>query len=81
MIGQSSLGDIGWNREENLLAAMVDWVENGIAPEHIQGVKFVDDVNGSEVVRTRRHCRWPYANTYVGEEGGNGSAVNGWKCI
>jgi hypothetical protein len=55
MIGQSSLADVGWDREKNVLAAMGDWVENSIAPEQIQGVKFVDDVEGSVVLRTRRN--------------------------
>ncbi|EPE29434.1 alpha/beta-Hydrolase [Glarea lozoyensis ATCC 20868] len=81
MIGQSSLGDVGWGREENVLAAMVDWVERDEAPETIQGVKFIDDVKGNMVLRRRRHCRWPYENSYIGIEGGNGRSWDDWKCV
>jgi feruloyl esterase len=81
MVGQSSLGDAGWSGEENVLAAMVNWVEREEAPDIIQGVKFVNDVEGNLILRRRRHCRWPYVNTYVGIKGGNGSFLNDWKCV
>jgi feruloyl esterase len=81
MIGQSSIGDVGWNRKGNVLAAMVDWVEGGIAPDEVQGVKFASDVKSNEVVKRRRHCQWPSVNTYIGLKGGNGSREEDWKCI
>lgn len=43
--------------EQNVLAALVAWVEEGIAPEAIGGVKFVDDVVERGVAMERRHCR------------------------
>ncbi|KAH6675042.1 Tannase/feruloyl esterase [Halenospora varia] len=75
MIGQSSLGDPGagerggFEAESNVLAAMVRWVEEGVAPETIEGVKFVDDVRGKGVERRRKHCRYPLVNTYQGAMG------------
>ncbi|KAH8660651.1 Tannase/feruloyl esterase [Tricladium varicosporioides] len=84
MIGQSSLGDSGagerggFEAESNVLAAMVRWVEEGVAPETIEGVKFVDDVRGKGVERRRRHCRYPLVNTY---QAGNGNLTESWKCL
>lgn len=43
--------------EQNVLAALVAWVEEGKAPETIGGVKFVDDIVGRGVAIERRHCR------------------------
>ena len=48
---------IGFKPESNVLAALVQWVEDGVAPETIEGTKFVDDVVKSGVSFTRRHCR------------------------
>jgi feruloyl esterase len=42
---------------QNVLAALVAWVEEGEAPETIGGVKFVEDIVGKGVAMERRHCR------------------------
>jgi feruloyl esterase len=78
MIGQSASGATGYDPESNVLAAMVRWVEEGIPPGTIQGTKFINDsaVNGLE--RTRKHCRYPYRNTYMG---GNASLPESWECV
>ncbi|KAF3481130.1 ferulic acid esterase [Arthroderma uncinatum] len=55
--GAASEG-IEFKRENNILAAVVDWVEKGIAPDTMEGVKFVDDDVASGVVFRRRHCRF-----------------------
>ena len=57
MIGQGS-ASIPFNRQHNVLAAMVDWVERGIAPESIEGTKYINDVVASGVSFTRKHCRY-----------------------
>ena len=41
----------------NVLAALVAWVENGTAPETVEGTKFVNDTVGMGVAFRRRHCR------------------------
>ncbi|KAL0569617.1 hypothetical protein V5O48_012343 [Marasmius crinis-equi] len=64
--------------ERNVLAAIVRWVEEGIAPETIEGVKFVkDDPEQGEAFR-RRHCRYPLRATYGGE--GNSTRPESWSC-
>ncbi|KAK2873512.1 putative feruloyl esterase B-2 [Arthroderma sp. PD_2] len=54
--GAASEG-IEFRRESNILAAVVDWVEKGVAPVTMEGVKFVDDDVSSGVSFRRRHCR------------------------
>ena len=55
--GGASAAGISFTPEQNILAALVAWVEEGKAPETIGGVKFVDDVVGSGFAMERRHCR------------------------
>lgn len=78
MVGQSGEGSVGFDPESNVLAAMVRWVEGGIPPEHILGTKFVNDLAANGVEQSRRHCRYPYRNTYMG---GNTSVPQSWECI
>ena len=42
MIGNQLASNIGTDPQSNVLMRMVDWVENGNAPETITGVKYVD---------------------------------------
>jgi feruloyl esterase len=78
MIGQASIGDTGFDPAKNVLAAIVRWVEDGVPPDTIEGTKFVNDVVANGVERTRRHCRYPYRNTYIG---GNASVPSSWECV
>ena len=78
MIGQASIGDTGFDPEKNVLAAMVRWVEEGVPPDTIEGTKYVNDVAANGVERRRRHCRYPYMNTYIG---GNASHPDSWECV
>ena len=48
---------IPFEADKNVLAAVVDWVERDVAPETIEGTKFVDDDTTLGVSFTRRHCR------------------------
>lgn len=78
MVGQSASGSTGWDAESNVLAAMVRWVEDGTAPEVIEGTKYVGDVEGMGVERRRKHCRYPLTNRFVG---GNASEPESWECV
>lgn len=62
----------------NVLEAVVNWVEEGIAPDTIQGAKFADGP-GSKVEYTRKHCRYPRRNVYKGP--GEYTDENAWQCI
>ncbi|KAK1516963.1 feruloyl esterase B [Colletotrichum costaricense] len=88
LIGQGSSGgnsavisdSLPFNRTYNVLAAIVDWAESGIAPDTITGTKFVNDSVGSGVDFQRRHCRYPLRNTYRGE-GMDPKLPDSWKCV
>lgn len=78
MIGQSALGDVGWTGEGNVLRAVVEWVEGGKAPTTLEGTKYVGDVKGGVVERTRRHCAFPRINRFLG---GDGNLMENWVCV
>jgi hypothetical protein len=55
-IGQST-SDTPYEPRFNVLAAIVEWVENGNAPETIEGIKYNNELSTSSVGFRRRHCR------------------------
>ena len=56
-LGGPSAAGILFTRENNVLAALIDWVENGIAPTDIVGTKFVNDTVKLGVDYQHRHCK------------------------
>lgn len=76
--GNAAAAGIPFEANRNVLKAVVDWVEKGIAPEYVEGTKFVNDTVSMGVDFTRRHCRYPLRNTYVG--GDHKDALN-WRCL
>jgi feruloyl esterase len=56
MIGQADQ-PIPFERSRNVLAAIVDWVEHGVAPDTIEGTKYTGDTVSSGRAFTRKHCR------------------------
>ncbi|KAG7088982.1 hypothetical protein E1B28_012928 [Marasmius oreades] len=77
-IGQNNATGTSLNPERNVLMAMVKWVEQGEAPETIEGVKYVDDDPTQGKAFERRHCRWPLRNTYDGR--GDPDKAESWSC-
>jgi feruloyl esterase len=73
-IGQTLAGSSG---KGNVLLDLVNWVENGKAPEKIIGTKFVNDTASQGVAFERPHCRYPYRTTYQGE---NPNITSSWGC-
>ena len=55
-IGQGDDG-VPFDPEHNLVAAMIDWVENGTAPDTFMGTKFVDDEQKNGISFQHRLCR------------------------
>ncbi|GJN92136.1 hypothetical protein Rhopal_005166-T1 [Rhodotorula paludigena] len=53
--------------EHDIVAALIDWVENGKAPEKIIGAKYTDDDKTKGVDFTRPHCVWPKQAIYKGK--------------
>jgi feruloyl esterase len=70
--GGASAEGITFDAEHNVLAAMVRWVEDGIAPETIGGTKFVDDDVKKGADYMRRHCRYPQRSTTL---------ASSWECL
>ncbi|KAJ4364946.1 hypothetical protein N0V83_008562 [Neocucurbitaria cava] len=75
--GNAAQDGIAYDRQHNVLKAMVDWVEKGVAPEAIEGTKFMNDTVSLGVDFTRRHCKFPARNTYIG---GDYKKTSSWKC-
>ncbi|KAK9479974.1 Tannase/feruloyl esterase [Lipomyces japonicus] len=48
------------------VAAVVRWVENGVAPDEIVATQYVDNNADRAVVRTRQYCVWPKQPVYRG---------------
>jgi len=60
-----------------VLAALVNWVENGTAPNTMVGTKFVNDTLSLGIELQRRHCRYPQKNVYQVR---NSSDWDSWAC-
>ncbi|TID06564.1 putative feruloyl esterase B-2 [Colletotrichum higginsianum] len=87
LIGQGGAGgnaaaiadSLPFHGTHNVLAAIVDWVEGGVAPDTITGTKFVNDTVALGVDFQRRHCRYPRRNVFKGD-GFDPKNADSWKC-
>lgn len=77
-IGQGAKTFAGKDPKDNVLMAMVKWVEEGVAPESVRGAKFSNGA-GSRIEYRRNHCRWPRRNVFKGP--GNYTDEDAWHCI
>ena len=55
--GGDTAAGVPFDRVNNLLTALVAWVEHGLAPDTLEGTQFVNDTVGLGVAFQRRHCR------------------------
>lgn len=65
--------------KENILMAIVDWVENGNAPETVVGTKFVNNTESAGIEFQRAHCKYPKRNQYKGT--GDSNVIESWECV
>lgn len=83
--GAHNIGNLAANlgptmdSQNNVLLRIVDWVENGAAPETITGTRYVNDTVGLGVELVRDHCRYPLRNVCV--DPGNYMEAGAWKCV
>lgn len=77
--GNAPSKGIPFDADHNILAAVVNWVEEGTAPEAMIGTKFVNDSVDLGVAYTHRHCRWPLNSTYLGGEL-DPHQIDSWVC-
>lgn len=52
--------------ERDLMGAIVDWVEHGVAPDRLIATKFAGDDPSRGVERTRPLCHYPQVSQYAG---------------
>lgn len=72
--GVSHCGGGDGPRPQDLFETMVNWVENGVAPDHLEG----ENSSGGEVTRTRPICMFPEVASYTGMGDVNDAA--NWEC-
>ncbi|KAI3604295.1 feruloyl [Moniliophthora roreri] len=84
--GASQIGGTGSVAEStnldpgsNILMALVRWVEEGVAPDTVTGYRYKDGIMSSGVAFSRKHCRYPYRNTYDGI--GDSTKPESWTCV
>ncbi|KAI8936165.1 hypothetical protein NX059_006599 [Plenodomus lindquistii] len=75
--GNAAQNGIAYDGQHNVLKAIVDWVEQGVAPEYMEGTKFINDTVTLGVDFTRQHCKFPLRNTYIG---GDYKQSSSWAC-
>jgi feruloyl esterase len=78
-IGQSAQTGADEKAGDNVLLAMVAWVEKGAQPDILRGVKWNDDDPTKGVHFFRKHCKHPRVGVYNGTA--DGKDEDGWKCI
>ncbi|THZ00926.1 tannase-domain-containing protein [Aureobasidium pullulans] len=66
------------NGTGNVITDIMNWVENGEAPDTMTGTKFVNDDPTQGVQMERNHCRFPYRTTYNGS--GDSTDADNWSC-
>ncbi|KAI0656889.1 feruloyl esterase-like protein [Cubamyces menziesii] len=75
--GVSQPRPLSFDPEHNILAAMVQWVEEGIAPSTVIGVKYKNDDVAEGVQFTRPLCKYP---STVRFKGGDPNSAASFTC-
>ena len=78
-IGQTFGFAAGNNAENNILTRLVEWIEQGNAPETVRATRYVDNDPTKGFLYARKACRYPLTNVYKGT--GNGTDEEGWSCV
>ncbi|CRK28919.1 hypothetical protein BN1708_015385 [Verticillium longisporum] len=77
-IGNRAVAVAGDEPERNVLSAIVRWVEEGIAPEHILGTAYINGTKTAGVNFERKHCKYPARNVY---QSGDPKLADSWACV
>ncbi|CAD0107253.1 unnamed protein product [Aureobasidium uvarum] len=64
--------------KHDVLLAMMEWVEKGVAPTEIIATKWVNDTTQDKVMRQRPLCMWPKKQKWSGK--GDVNAAETWSC-
>jgi len=65
--------------EHDLLKALEDWVENGVAPNQIIATKYVNDTAADGIAFQRPLCPYPERVTYNGK--GDPTQASSFRCV
>ncbi|KAL9948870.1 Tannase and feruloyl esterase [Verticillium nonalfalfae] len=77
-IGNRAVAVAGDEPERNVLSAIVRWVEEGIAPDHILGTAYINGTKTAGVNFERKHCKYPARNVY---RSGDPKLADSWACV
>ncbi|GAA5838204.1 hypothetical protein JCM9279_004155 [Rhodotorula babjevae] len=75
-LGGGSTGS-RFDAKHDMVLAMIDWVEKGIAPDVIIGAKYIGDDKRNGTLLERPHCVYPKQATYTG---GDANSASSFKC-
>lgn len=64
--------------KHDILLAMIQWVENGIAPDSLVATKYANDSPLGPVLRQRPLCMYPKTAKYMGT--GDVNRAESWEC-
>lgn len=64
--------------QHDILLAIMDWVENGTAPESVIATTWHNDTTQDEVYRQRPLCFYPQKASYKGN--GDPNDAENWEC-
>ncbi|ORY01583.1 feruloyl esteras-like protein B [Clohesyomyces aquaticus] len=78
VIGQGLDSVNSYEPRQNILTAMVEWVEKGMAPETLVGTRYVNGTKNLGVDYLRAHCKYPKRNIF---KGGDAKKIESWKCV
>jgi feruloyl esterase len=76
-LGEGKLANVV-DSKHDVLSAVVEWVENKIAPDQIVATAWTDDKAPGEVYRQRPLCIWPKQAKYKGS--GDEKQPENWSC-
>jgi feruloyl esterase len=85
VFGNQNAGNAGQDdvptddKKHHALLALVDWVENGSAPEQIIATKYVGDLPGNGIAFQRPLCVYPKVPTYRGT--GDVKLATSYRCV
>lgn len=76
---QTDIVGLANDSSSNILLALVDWVEGGVAPETIVGTKFEQDTASLGVQSQRAYCPYP-AKSVLKQSANSTVQANSWEC-
>ncbi|GAA5925114.1 hypothetical protein JCM3775_006370 [Rhodotorula graminis] len=66
-----------FDAKHDMVLAIIDWVEKGVAPDMIIGAKYVGDDKRNGTAFERPHCVYPKQATYIG---GDVNSASSFRC-